>query len=119
MNSKHTITEKYLLSHLETLKEFQSHLFQQGHTFWHCDSQDEEHKKPFYYYQINRSKHMSTCSTCYKLMENRKKIREVEKLLNVPLTPFITNHTDQNHVKRMNVSGGSRGGFNVNHSYAN
>lgn len=107
--------KRELERHLDTLWEYQQHLFDQGHTFWHCDSQDRSHNKPFYYYQINRSTNMSTCSTCYKLMENRKKIRSIEKLMGKWLTPLWTNHTEDNIKKRMSVSNSSE--FNPNYQY--
>lgn len=107
--------KKALEEHLKTLKEFQDHLFNQGHTFWHCDAQDASHNKPFYYFQINRSTHMSTCSTCYQLMQNRKKIRAIEKELGLPLTPLTSNIKELEHVKRMSIS--DKGDFNPNFHY--
>ena len=107
--------KKALEAHLKTLWEYQQSLFAQGHTFWYCDSQDESHKKPFYYYQINKSVNMATCSTCQTLMENRKKIRAVEKQLGLELTPFYTNHREESHVK--NVSVKNKSDFNPNYAY--
>jgi hypothetical protein len=104
-----------LRKHLADLWDHQQTLFDQGHTFWHCDAQDASHNKPFYYYQINRSTHMSTCSTCYKLMENRKKIREIEKMLNMPQTPLWTDEKQSEHVKRISVKNGSE--WNPNFAY--
>jgi hypothetical protein len=107
--------KKLLEEHLKTLWTFQQHLFEQGHTFWHCDAQDEAHNKPFYYYQINKSRNMSTCSTCYQLMENRRKIRAIERQLGLPLTPFITSERKEEHIKRMSVSSSSE--WNPNYRY--
>ncbi len=91
----HTKKElKLILNNINTLEKFQENLFERGHTFWHCNAQDVEHNKPFYYYQINKSKHMSTCSTCSQLMENRKEIRRLQKLIGVEQTPLYTNYTD-------------------------
>ena len=107
--------KKSLENNLKDLKEFQDHLFEQGHTFWFCDSQDEDHKKPFYYYQINRTQNMATCSTCYKLIENRKKIRTIEKILGIELTPLTSNIKEVKHLQRMSVSNGSE--WNPNYAY--
>ena len=85
---------KLIQDHIKTLENYQQHLFRDGHTFWHCSMQDNEpHNKPFYYYQINRSVTMSTCSTCNALMENRRKIRSLQKLIGTELTPLYTNLT--------------------------
>ena len=84
--------KKALESHLKTLWDYQRSLFERGHTFWFCQGRDTEHNKPFYYYQINKSQQMATCSTCYSLMENRKHIRKIQRDLGLPLTPFYTNH---------------------------
>lgn len=96
--------DKALKAHLQTLILLQDTLFEKGHDFWHCDSQDEEHKKPFYYYQINRVVNMSTCGTCQKLIENRKRIRSIQKQLGVTLLPLWTNEKSEEHVIRMSVS---------------
>lgn len=74
--------------HLKTLLQFYNHLLDQGHTFWHCSAQDELHNKSYYYVQIHRSKHMSTCSTCYKLIELKKKIRQIQKELGMKQWPL-------------------------------
>jgi len=108
-------TRKALLIALKALEDRQQDLFEMGHTFWHCDAQDDDHKKPFYYYQINRSVGMSTCSTCYKLMENRRAIRKVQKLLGLPLLPFTSNYKVDKHVQNMSVSNASM--FNPNYDY--
>jgi len=108
-------TKRILKDCLKMLESCQTALFEKGHDFWHCDAQDEAHKKPFYYYQINKSKNMSTCSTCYALMENRKRIRTVQKLLGLPLTPFITDFKEDFHQKRMSVSNSSE--WNPNYRY--
>lgn len=106
---------KALENNLKDLFDFNESLFDQGHTFWHCDGQDQEHKKPFYYYQINRTTHMSTCSTCYKLIENRKKIRAIQKKLGIDLLPLITNYKEETHVKRISVKNSND--FNPNYNY--
>ena len=108
---------KALKNHLKDLNEFQDELFDKGHTFWHCDAQDSTHNKPFYYYQINRTTNMSTCSTCHKLIENRKKIRKIEKELGIELTPLTSNFKTEEHLKRMSVKNASD--FNPNYSYLN
>ena len=114
---KRSPLETALYAHLSDLERFQAHLFEQGHTFWFCDAQYSEHNKPFYYYQINRTRHMATCGTCYELIENRKKIRAIQKQLGIELTPLTTNFKETKHVKRMSVSSASD--FNPNHSYLN
>jgi hypothetical protein len=100
--------------HIETLREYQDSLIDQGHTFWFCDAMDDEHRKPFYFFQINRTRNMATCSTCYKLIENRKKIRKLQKLTGEKQDPLWTNFKEEEHVKRMCVKGSG----NVNHEYA-
>ena len=107
--------KKYLEAHLKTLIEFQSHIFDQGHNFWYCDAEDEERNMPFYFYQINRSKHMGTCGNCSKLMSLRKEIRGIEKLLGLTLTPFITRFKEERHIKRISVSNSSE--WSPNYSY--
>lgn len=109
--------KKALEDNLNNLIEFQNHLFEQGHNFWFCDTEDKDHNKPFYYYQINRTRHMATCGTCYKLIENRKKIRSIQKQLGVELIPLTSDFKETKHIKRMSVSNSSD--FNPNHSYLN
>lgn len=111
-------TQKALKRCLDSLHDHQATLFEQGHDFWHCDAHDTNSRGeyiPFRYYQTNRSIHMSTCGTCYKLMELRKQIRQVEKLLSLPLTPLYTKITSKNKVKRMCVNDSSE--FNPNYNY--
>ena len=110
--------KKALEAHLDTLETIQSQLFDIGHTFWFCDGEDATHNKPFYYYQINRTRNMATCSTCRSLIENRKKIRAIQKQLGIELTPLHTNFKEENHVKRISVRGGGNPDFNPNVSYA-
>jgi hypothetical protein len=107
--------KKALENNLKDLKDFQENLFDQGHTFWHCDAVDEQKKMPFYYFQRNRTVNMSTCSVCYKLIENRKKIRAIEKLLGIEQTPLRTTFTVENHIKQMSVSNASE--WNPNYNY--
>lgn len=107
--------KKALEDNLRDLKEFQEHLFDQGHDFWHCDAVDDTKKMPYYYYQRNRRVHMSTCSTCHKLMDNRLKIRKLERLLGLKVTPLKTEFETENHVKRMSVRNSSE--FNPNYNY--
>lgn len=107
--------KKALLNNIKDLKDFQNHLFENGHDFWHCDAQDKEHKKPFYYFQINRTKHMSTCGTCQKLIENRKKIRAIQKLLGIDQDPLTSNFKEVNHIKRMSVSDSRTANPNYNY----
>ena len=104
-----------LYKQIEFLEDHQQTLFDKGHTFWFCDSQDIDHNKPFYYYQINRTQNMATCSTCYKLIELRKEIRAIQKLLKIELTPLITNFKNENLVK--NISVNNKSDFNPNYSY--
>lgn len=104
---------------LDALIDHQSTLFDQGHTFWHCDMHDKDERTgetiPFRYYQTNRTVHMSTCSTCYKLLDLRKQIRQVEKLLGMPQTPIHTRFTTSDNIKRMSVNSASE--WNPNYSY--
>jgi hypothetical protein len=109
--------KKALEAHLETLETIQSELFDIGHTFWFCDAEDESHKKPFYYYQINRTRKMATCSICNSLIRNRKRIRAIQKELGIELTPLYTNFKEEKHIKRLSVRGGGNPGFNPNLSY--
>lgn len=92
---------------IDALKDHQSTLFMVGHDFWHCDASDKNDRTgvymPYRYYQTNRTKHMSTCGTCLKLMELRKDIRKYEKLVGIPLTPLISNFTEKEEVKRVYV----------------
>jgi len=99
--------KKALENNLKDLIEFQEHLFEQGHNFWHCDSVDDAKKMPFYYFQRNRTLNMSTCSICYKLIENRKKIRAIEKQLGIEQTPLRTAFTVESHVKRIFITNNS------------
>lgn len=110
MDKKHI---KSIKEHIETLRDYQEMLMDKGHDFWFCDAMDEEHNKPFYYFQINKTKAMATCGTCYKLIENRKKIRELQKQIGEKQDPLHTDFKEEEHVKRMSVSGTG----NVNHSY--
>ncbi|MDA3854133.1 MAG: hypothetical protein PF444_07835 [Bacteroidales bacterium] len=110
------LTKEYIKSvkeHIETLRDFQESLMDAGHTFWFCDAMDDEHKKPFYYFQINRTRNMATCSTCYKLIENRKKIRRLQKMIGEKQDPLHTNFKELEHVKRISIS--SKG--SVTHTY--
>jgi len=107
--------KKALNNNLKDLKEFQNSLFEQGHVFWYCDGQDKQHGKPFYYYQINKTVNMATCHTCYKLIENRKKIRNIEKILGIDLTPLTSNFKETKHLQRMSIS--SKSEWNPNASY--
>lgn len=104
---------KAIKEHIETLRDFQNELMDRGHTFWFCDTQDAEHNKPFYYFQINRTRNMATCSTCYKLIENRKKIRRLQKMIGEQQDPLYTNYRETEHVKRISVKGTG----NVNYEY--
>ena len=104
---------KCIKAHIKTLEEFQSHIFEEGHTFWYCDMQDKERSRPFYYYQINRSKNMCTCSNCYELMRLRREIRKLQKEVNIELTPLRYKFTNDDQEKRIMVT---RGG--INNDYA-
>lgn len=106
---------KAIKSHIETLRSFQEKLFNQGHTFWHCDAEDEAHNKPFYYFQINKTRDMSTCSTCYQLIENRKKIRNLQKMIGEQQDPLYTNFTSEAHIKKISVNRNS--GVNFDYLY--
>lgn len=105
---------------IAALEDHQQTIFEQGHSFWHCDASDTNDKgeyKPFRYYQTNRTKHMSTCGNCYKLMELRKQIRALQRAIGVPLTPLFTNHTETKAIRQISVKGCATI-FNVNASYA-
>jgi len=95
---------KAVKEHIKTLREFQDELFERGHTFWYCDAQDNTHNKPFYYFQINRTQHMATCSTCHQLIENRKKIRKLQKSIGIEQDLLYTNYSEEEHVKRVSVN---------------
>ena len=109
------------LQMIEALKDHQDTIFEMGHSFWHCDASDKNDRtgeyKPFRYYQTNRSKHMSTCNNCYKLMELRKQIRYYQRLANLPLTPLITNHTEIKQVKKVFAT--NKSDFNPTYAYMN
>lgn len=108
--------EKAIQDHIDTLKDFQNELFERGHDFWHCDAIDASKGMPFWYYQRNRSVNMSTCGTCQKLMELRRKIRKLESVLfGTPNTPLRTDFKELKHVQRMHVSSSSE--FNPNYQY--
>lgn len=109
------LLKESLLMQIQLLKDHQSSLFEQGHTFWFCDAQDIDHKKPFYYYQINKSIGMATCGNCNKLMLLRKQIREIEKRLGIIQTPLYTNSTQDNLTKHVSCSNSSE--FNPNYAY--
>lgn len=116
---KEVMKTDFIAEIIKALEDHQSSLFEQGHTFWHCDMADTNTRTnetlPFRYYQTNRSVHMSTCSTCSKLMELRKEIRKWQKLANIYLTPLHTRFTTPDHVKRMSVKDSRE--YNINYSY--
>ena len=97
------MNHKNILAHINTLLEFQQHIFAQGHTFWHCAMRDTETGKPFAYYQENRTMGMSTCSNCQKLMELRRKIRKLQKGIGVEQMPIRTNIKDEQFVDIVTV----------------
>ena len=94
---------KIIAAHIKTLLEFQSHIFEQGHTFWHCAMRDTETGKPFAYYQENRTVHMSTCNNCQKLMELRREIRALQKSIGAEQMPILTNIKDEQFVDIVTV----------------
>jgi len=110
-----TETIKAIQSHLKDLERFQKTLFEAGHNFWHCDAVDGEHKRPFHYYQRNKHVNMSTCGTCSDLMENRLKIRKLQRQLGIEQIPLKTNIKEVEHIKRMYVKNASE--CNPNYSY--
>lgn len=108
-------TKKAKQRHLKTLLEFYEYLLNQGHTFWACDMTDKEKKRPFYFVQINRTKHMVTCNTCYLLIEKRKEIIRLQKELNIPVWDLRYKLTEDNIEKHMTVSNSNE--FNPNYRY--
>lgn len=96
-----------VLAHIATLEAFQDHIFEQGHTFWHCAMRDTTTGKPFAYYQANRGVQMSTCGNCQKLMELRREIRKLQKQIGVEQTPLRTNITGENVLPRISVNNNS------------
>ena len=110
---KNTIKAKK--QHLKTLLEFYRHLLDQGHTFWACSAQDEEKKRPFYYVQIHRSRHMITCSTCQTLIGLRSKIVKLQIELSIPAWDLRYNLESNSIEKHMSVSNSSV--FNPNYAY--
>ena len=75
-------------NHLNDLINYYNHILEQGHIFWHCQAQDQERKRPYYYVQIHRTKYMSTCSNYYKLIELKKKIINIQKQLCLEVWPL-------------------------------
>ena len=110
--------KRAVLAHIESIKDHMNTLFDQGHTFWHCDTQDRKHGMPFYYYQRNVSKRMSTCPTCYKLMELKRKLRELQAKIGIKQDPLRTEYKEAKHVKRISVSSGGNPDCNPNLDYA-
>lgn len=111
--------KKALEDHLETLLDFQDEMFKKGHTYWHCDSSDYNERMdeylPFRYYQTHRSKNMSTCGTCYRLMENKLKIRAIQKKLGLPVQPLRTRIASEEKIHHMSISDTSE--WNPNYRY--
>lgn len=87
MKKVFTLDKNAALAQIEVLQKFQDFLFDQPHNFWHCACQDDEHGMPFYYYQRNRIKCMSTCSVCMQLIQNKRQIIRLQKLAGVEVMP--------------------------------
>jgi len=102
-------------AHLNSLLEFYKHLLNQGHTFWACDMEDQERKRPFYFVQIHKTRHMVTCSTCQTLIEKRLEIIKLQTELNIPKWDLRYKLSDSNLEAHMTVSDNSV--FNPNYSY--
>ena len=76
------MNDKYIKAQIKSLERNSAHLYDMGHSFWHCAAIDNDKNKSFYYVSINRTRHMSTCSNCEQIMNNNRLIIHLKKQLN-------------------------------------